>query len=464
MKGTTTSKPVGAQHPDVGKILGSYRILSLIGVGGMGMVYLAEHTRLGRKVAIKRLKDRYLSDRDALHAFFEEAHAVNRINHPHIVEITDFSASDRMAYYVMELLEGQTVAKALKVDGVLSVRRALHIAHQVADTLEAVHCAGVVHADIKPSNIFLTEKSGEYDYVKILDFGIARLVSTEDMYKARTEAPGRSSPGTPIYMAPEQFDDVSVDGRADIYSLGVVLYEMLSGRPPFIASNPAEYYFKHTRARPVTLNHIRGLPQRISPACSKLVMRCLQKGRESRFQSATELKEAIEKTAKHFGMVLRPNARPILEPSRFPKRNRNLLVGIVAALLVAAVAGFGGWLLRGFERKLIMGPKIAVLARPAVSEKPEEKIRLNVETEPPGAIVSRREIDEKVLGLTPLRSQCAFGLTPWILTVEKRGFVTETLVVVPSDDHYIRLHLRPSCQPQVTGQSGSPPREARAGP
>jgi serine/threonine-protein kinase len=331
----------GAQHPDVGKTFGAYRVLSLLGQGGMGLVYLAEHARLGRKAAIKRLRDRYAHDPEAVHNFFEEARAVNRIKHPHIVEVLDFVEKDGTAYYIMELLEGQTVATAIRIEGVLTHRRALHISHQVADALDAAHRVGIVHGDVKPSNIFLTEREGQHDFVKLLDFGIAHFMGNLPQ-DGSVSASGGPGVGTPAYVSPEQARGRLVDHATDIYSLGVVMYEMLAGRPPFTAENPTEYYYKHMSVKPVALSQLKGVPQRISMAASRVVMRCLEKSPAARYTSAMELRDDLRKAARTTGIVLRLGSSPAV---KVQKRSKSvfplvatfavlLAVGILAALVL----------------------------------------------------------------------------------------------------------------------------------
>ena len=209
-------------------MLGGYRIERLLGEGAMGEVFLATHVALGRPVAIKTLKPEVAADRSLTERFFAEARAVNIIRHENIVECTDLvhDPSGR-SYIVMELLEGRTLGAAIRDAQRIPSRRAARIGAQIAEAIGAAHDKGIVHRDLKPENIYLIKRAGSSDYVKVLDFGIARL---------RPELGGVSATqsgaliGTPAYMSPEQVRGERVGPAADIYALGVILFHMLAGR------------------------------------------------------------------------------------------------------------------------------------------------------------------------------------------------------------------------------------------
>src|SRR5256885_2072745 len=254
--------------------LGTYRLLTTIGAGGMGEVWLAEHTTLGRRAAVKVLKARYSSDSDTVRRFFNEAKAASAIAHPGIVQIFDYGESDDgTAYIVMELLEGDPLAKRLAQRKRIAVPDALNITRQVATALGAAHARGIVHRDLKPENIFLVRDpevvGGER--AKILDFGIAKLAAEESGVKTQTAA----VLGTPLYMSPEQCRGAGkVDQRSDVYSLGCVLFALVVGSPPFVADGAGELIAKHMiepapRAAAVTTD--------IPPAVDELIARCLEK-------------------------------------------------------------------------------------------------------------------------------------------------------------------------------------------
>lgn len=235
-----------------GMRLGSYRIVRLLGSGGMGAVYVARHMELDRMVAIKRLHARFATDPEIAGRFLAEARVVNQINHPNLIEITDFCATGEQPYFVMELLTGQTLGDAINHQGALPLARLLRIATPLATVLTVVHDAGVIHRDLKPQNIVLITRNGQPDFVKLLDFGVAKVTAA-----ATTLAPGHTEAGvvlgTPGYMAPEQLVGHPVDYRTDIYAFGVILFQMATGRPPYLADSWGKLLLqqaKHETPRP----------------------------------------------------------------------------------------------------------------------------------------------------------------------------------------------------------------------
>ena len=278
-------------------VLGSYRIVSKLGEGGMGAVFLAEHTLLGRRAAVKVLHPALSANPDVVQRFFNEARAATAIADPGIVQVFDFGyATDAahanpQAYIVMELLEGEALDARVRRLGRLAPADALRILRQVATSLHAAHARGIVHRDLKPENIFLVvdrEVAGG-ERAKILDFGIAKL-SHDGGSNLKTHT--QAIMGTPMYMSPEQCRGAGlVDHRSDLYALGCVLHHLLTGRPPFTAEGIGELIACHLRepASP---------PSRLAPgtpaAVDALVLRCLAKLPEERFASAAELAAAID--------------------------------------------------------------------------------------------------------------------------------------------------------------------------
>ncbi len=254
--------------------IGSYRILRAIGEGGMGMVYLAEHVTLGRRAAIKVLQPALSARSDVVHRFFNEARAATAIPDPGIVQVFDFGRDPQGAYIVMELLDGEPLDARLERRGRLAPDEAMRIVRQVASTLGAAHRCGIVHRDLKPENIFLVRDpevaSGER--AKILDFGIAKLAS-DDTAAARTQL--GTIMGTPAYMSPEQCRGTGeIDARSDIYSLGCVLFHLLTGTPPFTGEGMGDVIAKHLReAPPAPSQYVPGIPA----ALDAHVLRCLRK-------------------------------------------------------------------------------------------------------------------------------------------------------------------------------------------
>jgi Tol biopolymer transport system component len=273
-----------------GTQLGPYGILGLIGAGGMGEVYRARDQRLGRDVAVKVLSPRLSRDEGSLRRFEHEARAAGALNHPNVVAVHDVGQHEGTPYVVTELLEGCTLREQVGVG--LTVQKAIDIAVQVARGLSAAHDRNIVHRDLKPANIFVTTDG----QVKIIDFGLAKLHQPQDALDSAgsmastATAPG-SQPGTVGYMAPELVDGKPSDARADIFALGVVLYEMLSGTSPFRCESTVDTLAAVLHADPPPL---AARNPRVPPVLEALVRRCLEKAPTERFQSARDLGFALE--------------------------------------------------------------------------------------------------------------------------------------------------------------------------
>jgi tRNA A-37 threonylcarbamoyl transferase component Bud32 len=276
----------------VGRTVGNYRVVSRLGEGGMGVVYLAEHPRLGRRVAVKFLRPELARGKRILKRFFNEARAATAIRHPGIVDVYDFGTlADGSSYITMEFLEGESLAARLKRTPRQTVVAGLDIALQVAGALGASHSKKIIHRDLKPDNLFLVADphTPGLERVKVLDFGIAKLGLDGGDASVRTRT--GSVLGTPLYMSPEQCrGSPAVDHRTDIYSLGVVLYEMLCGRPPFVGRAYGELAFLHIGTpAPSPRTHNPNL----SPALEDLLLRTLAKEPEQRFDSMAHLEAAL---------------------------------------------------------------------------------------------------------------------------------------------------------------------------
>ncbi|MEJ7577054.1 MAG: serine/threonine-protein kinase [Pyrinomonadaceae bacterium] len=274
-------------------LLGRYEIRSQIGAGGMGEVYLARDPKINRDVAVKVLPADFSSDPERLRRFEQEAQAAGALNHPNILSIYDVDTHDGAPYVVSELLEGETLREGLNGTA-LSVRKAIDYALQIASGLAAAHEKGIVHRDLKPENLFVTHEGR----VKILDFGIAKLIEPRDGSEAHTNLPTRklnTNPGTVVgtvgYMSPEQVRGQRVDHRSDIFSLGAVLYEMLSGKRAFRGESAVETLNAILKEDPPELSESNG---EINPALERVVMHCLEKNPEQRFQSARDVSFALE--------------------------------------------------------------------------------------------------------------------------------------------------------------------------
>lgn len=265
-----------------GRTVGHYLILGVLGEGGMGVVYQARDTRLGRLAALKMMRPDWSDDPGQRRRFVREARTASSLNHPNILTVYEIDADGGQDYIAMEYVEGGTLADVMKA-GPLEAERALRVAAQVADALGAAHAASIVHRDLKPSNIMMTAA----DRVKVVDFGLAKLSAAspaDETADALTEQ--GAVVGTTSYMSPEQAAGHAIDGRSDLFSLGIILYEMLAGRRPFAADSTAGTLAAILRDAPAP---IPGVP----PGLSRLLGRCLHKEVAGRYQSAGELKDAI---------------------------------------------------------------------------------------------------------------------------------------------------------------------------
>ncbi len=274
----------------IGSSVGNYRVVSKLGAGAMATVFLAEHPRINKKVAIKVINQDLAASKEMVSRFMTEARAASQIGHDHIVDILDFGQSpEGENFMIMEYLEGQTISSRIRAAGKLDVMTVLHITMQIVDALQTAHAKGVIHRDLKPDNIYLIRRAGTADYVKILDFGLAKLLTGTEGQNHKTSS--GSVLGTPHYMAPEQCEGkTTIDGRADLYSVGCIMYQMLTGELPFPGEGFAEVLIKHLSEPPPMVRE--RLPQ--TPASvEKLILHCLAKSRDHRFQTAEELLWAI---------------------------------------------------------------------------------------------------------------------------------------------------------------------------
>jgi non-specific serine/threonine protein kinase len=283
--------------PMLGRVLdGKYRVDALLGGGGQSTVYRATHVHLQRRAAVKLIRGDFDEANNVIERFKREALAVARLNHPHIVTVHDFGFDPETgAYLVMEYLEGRSLRREMSRDGRLALEDAVAVIRQVCGGVAAAHGAGIVHRDLKPDNIFLEARPGGARFAKILDFGVAKLRALPDSGDKFDSDPYISSStvgvGTPAYMSPEQCEGRGLDARSDIYSLGCMLFELLTGRVPFVADGLAPLYRKHIEEPPLTPSSVvPGLP----PALDRIVLRALAKRPEDRFQTADELCDALD--------------------------------------------------------------------------------------------------------------------------------------------------------------------------
>jgi serine/threonine-protein kinase len=461
----------------IGQTVGNYRVTGLLGQGGMGVVYLAEHPGIGRRAAIKVLHGELARDPDVLARFFNEARAANAIRHPGIVEIFDFGTlADGSSYIAMELLEGESLAARLQRAGALPIEAAVELASQAAEALGAAHAQGIVHRDLKPDNLFLTpdRRTPGRELVKVLDFGIAKLGGAgHDAGSLRTRT--GAILGTPIYMSPEQCRGTrEIDHGTDIYALGVILHEMVCGAPPFVSEGFGELAHLHISAPPPPA---RSLVAAVPEALERVILRALAKEPGQRFLSMGELRAALgavrtggggdtvklppRATALAGATVALggPAARPpnptygttlsstaaSLEAGDLVQRKRRRWLAPALGIVVVAASAAGLLLVRGRSGPNPGGtatgsnstaasaaPTAAPAAEPVADRgaAPAARITIEIATRPAGAEV--RDPDGAVLGVTPFREVRPQGEGTIKLRLEKEGHRPE-VVVVPLD-------------------------------
>ena len=321
----------------IGQTLGHYRIVREIGAGGMGVVYQAEDTTLGRQVALKILPPELAKDDDRRLRFAREARAVAALNHPNIVTVHSVEESGGIHFITMELVKGKTLAELLPRQG-FALGRFFEIAIPLVDAVSAAHQQGIAHRDLKPANVMI----GDDGRIKVLDFGLAKGMDGEPgrVGEVPTQSATRAghTVGTPAYMSPEQAQGERVDTRSDIFSLGIVFYEMLTGRRPFEGGNPASVISAILRDRPQPVNELQPTVPR---ALARLVDRCLAKSPLDRFQSAIDLRHSLEEAKQD---VDSGDAFPASGPAPATRRSLTTLGVTVAAVAALGVAAVGLWL------------------------------------------------------------------------------------------------------------------------
>ena len=431
----------------IGETFGNYRVTELIGEGGMGVVYLAEHPAIGRRAAVKILRPGLTDNPEILKRFFNEARAANAIRHPGIVEVFDCGTlASGVSYIVMELLEGENLAARLRRVGRMRHPEARRIAAQTASALAAAHVAGIVHRDLKPDNLYLVpdDRDSSLEMIKVLDFGIAKLGQQgSNVSSVRTRT--GSVMGTPAYMSPEQCRGTrEIDHRTDIYALGVILFEMLCGRAPFVSEGFGEMVHLHISAPPPPPRSIEpGVPEDLE----RLILWCLAKEPDDRVQTMTDVHAALTGRPTPPARATAPTARtprqpgPPPTPTTFtqagtgalatdvtPRSRRKapaIVLGVVAIGAVALLTR-GSWMPRSSDT-VTVAPAATAPAAPAAPA----KVTAAIVSDPPGARVVR-EKDGAVIGMTPFRETWPSGDGVRKLRLELDGYRSES-VAVPLD-------------------------------
>jgi eukaryotic-like serine/threonine-protein kinase len=413
--------------PTAGVRLGPYEIRDRLGAGGMGEVYRAWDARLGREVAVKVLKAALATDPDRVRRFEQEARAAGGLSHPNLLSVYDVGTHDGAPYIVVERLEGETLRERLS-RGDLTARKAVEHAAQIARGLAAAHARGVVHRDLKPENVFVCRDG----VVKVLDFGLAKLrEETEGRPEDETASP-LTQPGTVVgtvaYMSPEQVRGAAVDARSDIFSLGVVLYEMLARRRPFEGETAAEVQTAVLREEPRDLPAVDGRPP---AALERLVRRCLEKRPEDRFDTARDVALSLEAVAGASGestAAAAPARRRVLSPAV-----------LVAALLVAAGLGASlAWFLRPpppppsytqltFRRGRIAGARFAPDGETVVYSAAWDGQPARVFTTRPGSYESRDLGIEGVVLAVSAKGELAVKLGRFVANIRRGTLATVSL-------------------------------------
>jgi serine/threonine-protein kinase len=457
----------------IGQRFGNYRAVSLLGEGGMGAVYLAEHPEIGRRVAVKVLRPELIRDPGLLVRFMNEARAANAIRHPNIIEVLDSgTTSEGVPYLVMELLEGEVLSARIRRVRQLPLREALEFSYQSASALAAAHLKGIIHRDLKPDNLFIVRDPADpsREMIKVLDFGIAKLqtLPTGSGMQTRTG----TLMGTPVYMSPEQcLGTKLVDQRSDIYALGIIMFEMLAGRPPFLSEGFGELVNMHLNARPPSL---RDLNTEVTLPVEALIAKALEKAPEARQRSATELQADIREAVGK-SMVIRGASSPDLVRDTMPgntagharvptavlsqsttmssttgerfiptvKSGGRRGAAIIIVSLLVTMGGVGGWYaLTRMNRDKVTGEGDVAADRrvdPARSGSATKDVprptavRVSIDSEPPGAAVTDVRSGEE-LGVTPLVLERPSSATPMTVRLDKPGFARSTREIALSQD------------------------------
>jgi serine/threonine-protein kinase len=496
----TTQNTSGVVGDLVGTLLlGRYRVIKKLGEGGMGTVYLGEHATIGKKFAVKVLSYEYAHKDDLRERFLQEARAASMISQENVVEITDFGDTpDGSVFFIMEFLQGEDLSDTLKSEGRLPWSRAKAIMLQICRALAAAHDAGIIHRDMKPENCYRIARGSNEDFIKVLDFGIAKVTSEDEGEGKGLTRTGMIF-GTPEYMSPEQAQGAKPDHRVDVYAVGVILYELLTGEVPFSADTFMGILTKHMFEVPRAPSSL--VPQADIPLeVENIILKAMQKDRELRFANMREMAEAIEAVgtgAAAVHVVSENIARPSTGEMAFTgsrattipgagmpgtvppvagsyeeprKSNKGLIFGIVGGLALVA-AGIGAFMAFGDDEKTVAATTddAAVAAPPekqvtdpepevVVPEEPEKVKEIAVGTETVNYKITTKDPDGNLVEASILdpRDQGSYGKTnttegiavekstePMELVLRASGFEPLPIKIIPAQDKLFNYELQP---------------------
>jgi len=430
-----------SEDPILGTTLsGRYAVTRKIGQGGMGAVYEATHTLIGKRVAVKVLLDKYARKEQVVARLEQEARLASSIGHEHIIDITDFGQTDDgRTFVVMEFLEGESLAECLHREGPLPEARILDVIKQVGSALGAAHAKGVVHRDVKPENVFLLRR-GDKDYVKVVDFGISKSLRQSDV--GEDDSPRLTQTGmvlgTPLYMSPEQArGDEELDHRIDVYALGVIMYELATGRVPYTGTNYLSIISQVLNDDPIPPRELR--PE-LSAEFEAIVLRAMDKDRAHRYATTEAL--IADVTALLDDPSRSTQRSRILPPRRAQKRNPLRILAWVAGIsvVIAAVVVTVSMMMGGPARRAVvidaaiaaaLIPDAALPAVPDALPPPPQTVEIWIDTKPSGALVlwGSREI-----GKTPTSFEAPAGNDKIELIATLDGYDDASFTVNPLTD------------------------------
>lgn len=451
---------------------GRYEVESILGEGGMGLVYKARHIVLNKPLAIKVLRPDVSRDEEIITRFRQEAQSASAIGNQHIIDISDFGVlPDGSTYFVMEYLDGTDLTGAIEDSGPLDPVRTVHIAKQLCQALGAAHDAGIVHRDLKPDNIYLIRRGGDSNFVKVLDFGIAKVGGTSSKLTRAGQVFG-----TPHYMSPEQCAGSGVDHRTDIYALGIILYEMTTGDVPFDADNLMGILTKHLYEEPV---RPRERNPEIPEDLEMVILKAIAKQADARYQTMYELLEDLQRVEAGVGTMAREDtqsfltgqAGPVTTPTEYvPGAGGRRWPLVAAAVLLLGVGGVGAAMVMGDsddptdaetppvadQQAPTPTPPVEPVAQApttesgagATGEEPPaaEPVMVRIVSEPPGSEVWR---GEEVIGLTPVEVPRPEGDDRLRLELRADGYRSRAFVISSLT------------QPEITFRLDREPRRAR---